>query len=75
MRELLKFDDNNEEPEINCLECQYLHRPNPGEDSYLCLRTLENIIHEIDEYILCLKFELIRSYWKPVHINDLKNYV
>ena len=53
MRELLKFDDNNEEPEINCLECQYLHRPNPGEDIYLCLRTLENIIHEIDEYILC----------------------
>ena len=75
MGEVLKFDKNNEEPQISCLECQYLHRPNPSEDVYLCLRTLESIVHEIDDDVKCLEFELIRAYWKPVYINILRNYV
>ena len=60
---------------VNCLECQYLHRPNPNEDQYLCLRNLEKIIHEIDMQVPCFEFEGIIGYWKPVYLEEYKNYV
>ena len=55
---------------VNCLECQYLHNPNPVEDKYLCLRDLVEIEHELDEWIVCIDFEEIRSYWKPLYLEN-----
>ena len=55
---------------LNCLECQYLHNPNPSEDNYLCLRDFAQIKHELDEWIICEGFEETTSYWKPPYIEN-----
>ena len=55
---------------VNCLECQHLHNPNPGEDKYLCLRDLAQVKHELDEWIICEGFEEILTYWTPLYIEN-----
>lgn len=44
------------ESSINCLECQHLYQPNPGEDILICLRTLKTISHEIEDVFECEGF-------------------
>jgi hypothetical protein len=63
------------ETQVNCLECQYLHRPNPDEDHYLCLRTLEEIFHELDEYMTCFGYAVIETHWKPILVEECQNYI
>jgi hypothetical protein len=58
----------------NCLECQYLHRPNPEEDSFICLRNLRVITHELDEPVGCEGFDEIRTFWVPHYIDVYGNY-
>lgn len=60
---------------VSCIECQYLHRPNPVEDIYLCLRDLKEIRYEIDDDINCIKFGFIEAEWVPVYLNEYKSYV
>lgn len=67
---MLVFEDK-----ANCLDCQYLHRPNPVEDKFLCLRSLEQITHELDEAILCAGFEDLKIYWAPLFIEETKSYL
>ena len=62
------------ETKSTCLECQYLHRPNPSEDVYLCLRSLETVQHELDTPVLCFKYENMRSYWTPIYISEVGHY-
>ena len=45
------------ETSVCCLECQYLHRPNPVEESFLCLRSLEMVTRELDEPFGCNGFD------------------
>lgn len=59
---------------VCCLECQYLHRPNPDEDSFLCLRSLEAVTHELDEPAGCNGFEEIMAYWVPRFVERLGVY-
>ena len=59
---------------VNCVECQYIHMPNPGEEIFLCLRTMEKIVHEIDESIQCRGFEEIQINWAPKYVEQLGNY-
>lgn len=61
--------------QTSCIECQYLHRPNPTEDIYLCLRDLKVISHEIDEYNNCIKFGYIQADWEPIYLNEYKSYI
>lgn len=58
-----------------CLECQFLYQPNPGEDVFVCLRTLDRIMHEIDGEIECCGFEEMWSMWVPEFIAELDCYV
>jgi hypothetical protein len=57
-----------------CLECQYLHRPNPSEDVYICLCTLETIQHELDFPVICYNYEEIETSWKLVYIAESLNF-
>jgi len=65
LKQLLKI-----KVKVNCLDCQYLHNPNPGEDNYICLIELAQIEHELDEWIICGDFEEITAYWKPHYIKN-----
>ena len=58
----------------NCLECQFLHRPNPDEDKFMCLRNLRAITHELDDNIGCEGFEEITNFWMPQYIEPYGNY-
>ena len=61
--------------QVSCIECRYLFMPNPDEDHYLCLRTLERIIHELDDVIVCGGYEKIPVVWKPCFIKELYSYM
>lgn len=61
--------------QVSCIECRYLFMPNSDEDQYLCLRTLERIIHELDDMIACGGFEEILEVWKPSFIEELCSYL
>jgi len=54
-------------PQISCLECQFLHQPNPEEDELVCLKTLQRVAHEIDCEFECDGFQYISPYWVPVY--------
>ncbi len=58
------------ETKVMCLECQQLHRPNPSEDVYLCLWSLENIQHELDFPVICYDYEDMKPSWKPIYIAE-----
>jgi hypothetical protein len=75
MRAQISDNDIFIEAPVNCLECHYLHRPNPNEDQYLCLRALEKIFHEIDMHMTCIEYEVIRALWKPVYVEEYQNYI
>ena len=60
---------------VNCLECQYMHRPNPEEDVFICLRSLELIAHEIDDPIQCGGYEDLKLYWSPMFVEETRSYV
>ena len=62
------------EPAVCCLECQHLHRPNPVEESFLCLRSLENVTRELDESNGCEGFEEIKAFWSPRFVERLGVY-
>ena len=62
------------ETKATCLECQYLHRPNPSEDVYLCLCSLENIQHELDFPVICYDYEDIKQSWMPIYLAETQNY-
>ena len=62
------------ETRATCLECQYLHRPNPSEDVYLCLRSLENIQHELDTPVICYDYEDMKQNWTPIYISEVGHY-
>lgn len=62
------------ETEATCLECQYLHRPNPSEDSYLCLCSLEAIQHELDFPVICYNYEDMKQSWNPIYIAENLSY-
>jgi hypothetical protein len=63
------------EDRINCLECQFLHRPNPVENSFVCLRNLKLVIHELDEPVGCEGFEELKVYWTPQYVERVGTYV
>ena len=63
------------ENKVNCLECQHLHRPNPVEDNFICLRNLKRITHELDESVGCDGFEDLKVYWTPQYIERVGTYV
>lgn len=50
----------------SCLECQHLFRPNPVEDRFICLRSLEVVGHELDLPVECDGFEELLLCWVPV---------
>ena len=56
---------------INCLECQHLYQPNPGEDILICLRTLRTISHEIENVFECEGFEELKTHWTPVYVPEI----
>jgi hypothetical protein len=56
---------------INCLECQHLYQPNPGEEILICLRTLDTISHEIEDVFGCDGFEELKSSWDPVYVPEV----
>ena len=60
---------------VNCLECQYLHRPNPVEDRFVCLRDLSRITNELDEPIRCDGFDELKVHWIPSFIERVGTYV
>jgi hypothetical protein len=60
---------------VNCLECQFLHRPNPDEDVFICLRSLKTVTHELDEPIFCEGFDELRVHWVPSYDNRVGTYV
>lgn len=62
------------ETSATCLECQYLHKPNPSEDLYLCLCSLKNIQHELDFPVICYDYEDMKPSWKPIYIAETLNY-
>ena len=71
-----RFLDYDENPlNTSCIECQYLHRPNPSEDIYICLRDLKEISHEIDENVKCKMFNFIQALWKPIYLKEYKNFI
>jgi hypothetical protein len=59
---------------VNCIECQHLHMPNPVEDNYICLKTLEKLVHELDELIQCQGFEEIQATWIPKYVKECRSY-
>ncbi len=59
---------------VNCIECQHLHLPNPVEDNYICLRTMEKLVHELDESIQCRGFEEIQALWNPKYVEKYQSY-
>ena len=59
---------------VRCLECMFLHQPNPVEDQYLCLRTLREVRHELDEPIECRGFKLVPYVWVPTFVGKTKSY-
>lgn len=63
------------ETKVNCLECQFLNRPNPAEDRFVCLRDLRMITNELDEPIRCDGFDDLRVHWAPSFIERVGNYV
>ena len=63
------------ETKVNCLECQFLYRPNPVEDNFVCLRNLKRITNELDETIMCEGFYELKVYWSPNYIEQNGNYV
>ena len=63
------------EAKVNCLECQFLNRPNPGEDVFMCLRSLKMISNELDEPIKCGGFDDLQVNWSPRYIERVGNYV
>ena len=63
------------ETKVNCLECQYLIRPNPAEDRFVCLRDLTRITNELDELIRCDGFDDLKVQWIPSFIERVGNYV
>jgi hypothetical protein len=67
---VLVFEDR-----VNCLECQYLNRPNPAEDSFVCLRNLERVTRELDEPFGCDGFEELKIYWTPQYVERVGTYV
>lgn len=52
----------------------FLHQPNPVEDQYLCLRTLREVRHELDEPIECRGFKLVPYVWVPTFVGKAKSY-
>ena len=58
----------------NCLECQFLNRPNPDEDTFICLKTLKTITHELDDPVGCEGFEEITNYWMPIYLEAYGTY-
>ena len=62
------------ETKATCLECQQLHRPNPSEDVYLCLCSLENIQHELDFPVICYEYEDMKPFWTPIFIAESLSY-
>ncbi len=63
------------ETKVNCLECQFLYKPNPVEESFVCLRSLKRITNELDEPIKCEGFDELKVYWSPRYIERVGNYV
>ncbi len=59
---------------VNCLECQFLHKPNPVEESFVCLRNLKRITNELDDPIMCEGFDELKIYWSPKYIEQTGNY-
>lgn len=57
----------------SCLECQHLHRPNPVEDHFVCLRSLVKVVHELDEPQGCGGFEELKALWVP--LRTVEGYV
>ncbi len=62
------------ETKATCLDCQQLYRPNPSEDVYLCLCSLETIQHELDFPVICYDYEDMRQHWKPIFIAESLGY-
>ena len=62
------------EAKKSCLECHYLSQPNPDEALYICLRSLESLLHEIEEEIECIGFEEIHGLWIPAYVESLEMY-
>ena len=63
------------EARVNCLDCQFLNRPNPTEDIFMCLKTLNNVKHELDEQIRCDGFEVIKMNWELNYIENYGNFM
>ena len=63
------------ETTVCCLECQYLHRPNPAEESFLCLKSLEKVSRELDEPAGCNGFDELKSFWAPRFVESLGVFV
>ena len=59
---------------VNCVECQYLHMPNPVEENFLCLKTMEKVVHELDESIQCQGFIEIQTNWPPKYVEACRSY-
>ena len=62
------------EARVNCLECQYLHKPNPAEDSFMCLKSLQRITHELDEPFTCKGFDDLQVNWVPLYVERTGAY-
>jgi hypothetical protein len=58
------------EDKVNCLECQFLNRPNPVEDVFMCLRSLKMISNELDELIKCGGFDDLKVLWVPSYVKS-----
>lgn len=63
------------ETQVNCLECQYLYRPNPDEDIFMCLRSLQMVTHELDEPFVCGGFEELKVHWNPWYVESSGIYI
>jgi len=60
---------------VYCIDCHFLFQPNPEEDIFICLRSLEIIDHGVEEIIKCCGYQEVRNYWKPVFVASLNTYV
>ncbi len=62
------------ETTVCCLECQYLHRSNPVEEGFMCLRSLERVTRELDDPSGCNGFDEIEAFWVPRFVERLGVY-
>lgn len=62
------------EAQTSCLECQFLHQPNLDEGYLICLKTLQEIAHEIDYEIDCSGFIQISPDWEPIYVASENAY-